>query len=240
PVKARPLPPTAALPWAGFYLGVNAGYAWGRSDPSTIASVTGAPFFFSGTVGPAPRLAPSGFIGGGQLGYNLQSGRWVVGGEADFSGVGAKADASLSPFFLGKGNTNTVAWSSRYDWLFTARLRAGYLLAPNWLVYATGGLALTQVKDSAVCTVRCGDFPIGVGVTWSDSETLVGGTVGGGVEVMFAPRWTARAEYLYAKFRDTMPPVTSGPASTPPIPALFSFNHDLNVVRFAINYILAP
>jgi hypothetical protein len=56
---------------------------------------------------------------------------------------------------------------------------------------------------------------------------------------MFAPNWTARVEYLFAKFKDTTPPVASAPAPFPPIapvPSLFSFNHDLNVVRFAINY----
>ncbi len=53
---------------------------------------------------------------------------------------------------------------------------------------------------------------------------------------MFAPNWSARIEYLYAKFKDTTPPLTSGPA----IPAVYSFNHDLNLVRFAINYKFGP
>jgi len=62
---------------------------------------------------------------------------------------------------------------------------------------------------------------------------------------MFSPGWTARVEYLYTKFKDTTPPVTStsgGPFSptTIPIPSLFSFNHDLNLVRFAINYKFGP
>jgi outer membrane immunogenic protein len=254
PTKAPVYKAPMAAPvsdWTGFYAGLNAGYAWGNSDPTLIGPVNVPTLFFSGTTGSPPGLNPRGFIGGGQSGYNWQSGMWVFGGEVDFSGLDAKADASVSPFFTGKGNVNTVTWSSRYDWLFTARLRGGFLVAPNWLLYATGGLAVTHVRDSAVCTSspgisRCGNTSAtGSSLTWSDSETLTGGTVGGGIETMFAPNWTARVEYLYAKFKDTTPPVTStsgGPfnPTTTPIPSLFSFNHDLNVVRLAINYKFSP
>lgn len=249
PVKARPLP-VAVPAWTGFYIGLNAGYAWGNSDPDLIGDPNAPPLFLGPATSPPPDLRPKGFIGGGQLGYNWQSGQWVVGGEIDFSGIDAKADASLSPFFAGKGTNRTVTWSSQYDWLFTARLRAGFLVAPNWLLYATGGLAVTQVKDSVVCTAgvgaACGNTGGGgSSVTWSDTETLVGGTIGGGIETLLAPNWTARVEYLYAKFKDTTPGVTSttgGPFSptTVPIPALFSFDHNLNVVRFAINYKFGP
>jgi outer membrane immunogenic protein len=242
PTKAPVYKAPVAAPmsdWTGFYVGANAGYAWGNSDPALIGSVTVLPFFFSGTTG-TPGLNPRGFIGGGQAGYNWQSGMWFFGGEVDFSGLDAKADASVSPFFLGKGNVNTLTWSSRYDWLFTARLRGGYTVAPNWLLYVTGGLAVTHVNDSVACTGRCGDF--GGGVTWSESSTLTGGTIGGGIETMFAPNWTARVEYLYARFKDTTPPVTSfsGFGSAVPSQPLFSFNHNLNVVRFAINYKFGP
>jgi outer membrane immunogenic protein len=149
PVKAGPMP--APLPtWTGFYAGLNAGYAWGNSDPAQLRTVTGAPFFMvGGTTGAPPSLDPRGFIGGGQFGYNWQAGRFVFGGEIDFSGLDTKADATISPFFVGKG-PNTFTWSSRYDWLFTARLRAGFLIAPSWLVYATGGLAVTHVHDSEI------------------------------------------------------------------------------------------
>jgi outer membrane immunogenic protein len=80
-------------------------------------------------------------------------------------------------------------------------------------------------------------------VTWSESKTLAGGTIGGGIETMFAPNWTARVEFLYARFKDTTPPATSTSGtffSTAPIQPLFSFNHNLNVVRFAINYKFNP
>ena len=242
PTKA-PAPITAPLSWTGGYVGLNAGYAWGNSDPTLFGDVTPFPLGLVSTTQGPPGLRPKGFIGGGQAGYNWQIGQFVLGGEVDFSGLASKADASVSPFFSGKGGTNTVSWSSRYDWLFTARLRGGFTIAPNWLLYATGGLAVTQAHDSVNCigpaNHGCGDFS--GGLLWAHSETLVGGTVGGGIETLFAPNWTARVEYLYAKFADTTaepvnPPVTGGA----PVPALFSFRHDLNLVRVGINYKFTP
>jgi outer membrane immunogenic protein len=245
PVKARPMPAPPPVPtWSGFYVGLNAGYAWGNSDPTKlIGSAAVAPFFLSAATGDVPGLNPRGFIGGGQFGYNWQTGQWVFGAEVDFSGLDAKADASVSPFFTGKG-ANTVTWSSRYDWLFTARLRGGFTVAPNWLLYVTGGLAVTHVRDSAVCTTTTngcsGLINGGATLIWSDSSTLAGGTIGGGLEAMFGPNWSARVEYLYAKFKDTTAGPTSVPTTVPPFPPLASFHHDLNVVRFAINYKFSP
>ena len=244
PTKARsmPAPPPA---WTGFYVGLNAGYAWGNSDPTLTGAPSASPFFFGPAPSAPPGLAPRGFIGGAQAGYNWQSGQVVFGAEVDFSGLDAKADASVSPFFAGKNPNFT--WSSRYDWLFTARLRGGFLVAPNWLLYATGGLAVTHVKDSVACTSTigvsaCGASVTGSSVTWSESKTLAGGTIGGGIETMFAPNWTARVEYLHARFKDTSPPVTSfsGFTLVAPSQPLFSFNHNLNVVRFGINYKFNP
>jgi outer membrane immunogenic protein len=234
--------PPAPPSWTGFYVGLNAGYAWGDSDPSLVGSATAEPLFFIGGASGTPGLKPSGFIGGGQAGYNLQTGQFVWGGEVDFDGLDAKADASASPFFIGKNPNRTVSWSSRYDWLFTARLRGGVLVDPNWLLYVTGGLAVTHVHDSAMCTSStsstCGDTGVGSSISWSDSSTVAGGTVGGGVETRFAPHWTARVEFLYAKFKSTTASVTSAPGFPSPaaIPVVFNFEHQLDMVRFAINY----
>jgi outer membrane immunogenic protein len=108
---------------------------------------------------------------------------------------------------------------------------------------------VTHVKDSVLCAAApnglCGSSAHGgSSVTWSDSAILTGGTVGGGIETMFAPNWIARVEYLYAKFDNTTPAVTAttgGPfGAGNPIQPLFTFNHTLNLVRFAINYRFSP
>ena len=110
PVQAAPPPPTL-MTWTGFYVGANAGYAWGHSDTSLLHTAAGPPINLIGTFADPPGLNSRGFIGGGQAGYNWQAGQWVFGGEVDFSGLDAKADATVSPFFIGK-TPNTVTWSS--------------------------------------------------------------------------------------------------------------------------------
>jgi len=219
---AEAAPPVS---WTGFYVGANAGYGWGSTSPVQIFDLGPVP------AGAPPNYHPNGFIGGGQAGYNWQTGMWVFGGEVDFSGLGVRGDSSLSPFFGGKGFANTGTFSSRYDWLFTARLRGGFLVTPTWLIYVTGGLAVTQVRDSA--TVQIPET-----WTWTQTSTLTGGTIGGGIETMFGPNWTARLEYLYARFKDTAPPgvIVDGPAAGTALDPTFSFNHNLNVIRFAFNY----
>lgn len=221
--------------WTGFYVGANAGYAWGNSNPSLTGNPTALPYFQVALAG-SPGLHPHGFIGGGQIGYNWQSGQWIYGVEVDFSGLSASDQATISPFF-GFKNPNSFTWSSRYDWLSTGRIRGGFLVAPNWLLFATGGLAVTQVHDSVVCTTPsaggCGTNLPG-GWEFSKTSILPGGVFGGGVETMFAPNWSARVEYLYAKFGSTTPGSSAG------LPPLFTFEHNLSLVRFAINYKFGP
>src|SRR5438046_1609656 len=74
--------------WTGFYIGVNAGGAW--SDFGNSLAVTNAtPAYFNPLVISAvnaagsPDLSSSGFTGGGQFGFNVQSGKIVWGIEFD-------------------------------------------------------------------------------------------------------------------------------------------------------------
>jgi outer membrane immunogenic protein len=60
----------------------------------------------------------------------------------------------------------------------------------QFLLYGTGGLALADTKVTASA--------LGVGI--SDSKTLTGWAAGAGVEWMFLPRWSVKAEYLYRRF----------------------------------------
>jgi len=76
-------PPTWS--WAGFYLGGNAGYSWGRDHgPLTL----GTGFSADSSTG------LDGFVGGAQIGYNWQVRNWVYGLEADFQGTGQSGSAA--------------------------------------------------------------------------------------------------------------------------------------------------
>src|SRR6516165_1091839 len=74
-----------------------------------------------------------GVVGGGQIGYNWQSQQFVYGIEADISG----ADIGISDTFVAPGVVLNA--SASIDWLATIRGRAGYLIQPRLLLYATAG-----------------------------------------------------------------------------------------------------
>jgi len=119
----------------------------------------------------------SGGFGGGTLGYNWQMGSLVLGLETDAAGADLSASDSTPGLATG---------SAKIDALGTVRGRVGYAIN-QVLLYGTGGFAWADTKLS-VSTL---------GTNFSDSHVLTGWTAGAGVEVMFAPKWSVKAEYLY-------------------------------------------
>jgi outer membrane immunogenic protein len=119
-------PPAYVAPvfasWTGFYVGLNAGYAFGTSDWDA----------------PALSLNPDGGLVGGTIGYNVQSGSWVFGLEGDIDW----ADIRDSSTTWGLGACETKA-----DWFATARGRVGYAFN-SAMLYATAGGAFAEVKAS--------------------------------------------------------------------------------------------
>ncbi len=127
-------------------------------------------------------FALKGGFGGGTVGYNWQTGMYVFGIEADAAG----ADISTS-----LGIPGLVSADDKIRALGTVRGRVGVTFQ-QVLFYGTGGFAWADERVSA-------SIPI-VGVSISDTKTRTGWTAGGGVEWMFAPHWSAKAEYLYRSF----------------------------------------
>ncbi len=163
--------PPVATPntWAGFYIGINGGYGWGGGDDT----------FTDAASNSYTRAKPEGGFGGGQIGYNFQSGSIVYGVETDFQG----GDISDSV-------TNGVNTSrERLDWFGTARGRLGYAFGPA-LLYGTGGFAYGDVKQHALLG----------GDAFDNAATRTGYTVGGGIEYKLTSAWSLKAEYQYIDF----------------------------------------
>ncbi len=160
------LPPV--FTWTGFYVGANAGYAWGQID-----STTGA---FQNNLGNFSD--PDGFTGGAQIGYNYQIGQWVLGAEADFQGADLKSTSV--------NLANNLRASTEINWFGTVRGRVGYSF-DRFLPYVTGGFAYGSVKNKISNGVFAG----------SNDNTQYGWTVGGGLEYAFTNNLTAKLEYLY-------------------------------------------
>src|SRR5450756_1626984 len=132
--------PAAAQGWSGSYGGVSGGYGWGHSDQTDPGLINiPAPQNFGDGHFPV-----NGGVFGGTLGRNLQNGRWVYGVESDLSW----ADIAGQSPVCGQTTPTPQPCGTKLEALGTFRGRAGYAAGANadWLLYATGGLAIGEVK----------------------------------------------------------------------------------------------
>ena len=232
-------------------MAVNAGGAWGKLDPQTLADGTIVGGYFLpldaqqiNAIG-RPSEQASGFTGGGQVGYNLQfANNFVAGIEGDFDYLHLHASNSSGAVYLCCAPSSfNVSTSTTTDWLLTLRPRVGFLAMPNLLIYATGGLALSQARSSFLFT---DDYFAGASASGQLSDIRAGWTVGGGAEYALTPNWSIKAEYLYADLgrRSTTGIVTSITSGAYPT-SVFTHSIDprVNIARVGINYkfdFLAP
>jgi outer membrane immunogenic protein len=218
-LKAPPPPAPVYYNWSGFYLGVNLGGSWGHQSAEVFSG--GGPVAVGTT-------SPDGVIGGGQLGYNWQfpssgvfgGNGWVLGLEADFQGSGQRAERD----FAVAGTSGSL--TDKLEWFGTVRGRSGVAF-DRWLPYVTGGWAYgNRGFDGTITTpTTSGSF--------SNSNTLSGWTVGGGIEWAFWSHWTAKLEYLYIDFGNSGSGVNL--ATTPAVSITTSHFTD-NIVRAGVNY----
>jgi len=209
----RKAPPKVAAPvygWSGFYGGFNAGYL--NSHRGLTSAATPVPDATRGVIpgvsggisalssGSFPAGSRSGFIGGGQIGYNHQlANAWVAGIEADIQGIAqssGSATVTNTQVVVGVPVTSTTTASEKLSYLGTLRGRLGWLATPMLLVYGTGGLAYGGVKasESLAQTGTNGFAGTGAGGL---SEIRVGWALGGGLEWMLASKWSAKVEYFH-------------------------------------------
>jgi outer membrane immunogenic protein len=212
-VKAPP--PASMFTWTGWYIGANGGYIWNNGsssyedDPNTTPDpINGIPGISGGlptqTLPPSTGTHSSGGLFGGQVGYNYQVLQWVYGLEGDFDWTHISGSQStigttggpyqLTPNGAGVTNGNTNEQVS-LQWLATVRGRVGFAVQDRLLLFATGGLALGEVKTQGLVSANNSFF--GVTYSGSDSTVKTGYTIGGGAEWAFADRWTIKGEYLW-------------------------------------------
>jgi outer membrane immunogenic protein len=172
PAKAPVYAP--AWSWTGFYFGGHIGAGWARKDWVFDASglLGGINFPGNSNIG--------GYVGGGQLGFNYQSGQLVWGAEVSLSAAEIEGDA--------KCVVGTALCNTRVDWLGTATIRLGYA-ADRLLAYVKGGAAWAHDNYRISST----NF---VNVLEA-KHTRWGGTVGAGLEYAFNQAWSAKVEYDY-------------------------------------------
>lgn len=167
--------------WTGFYAGLNAGYGFGTNNStifnktalssSGLIEIASSKYFeslplISGDISNTQQNGvQSGFIGGGQIGYNYQFNQFLVAGiETDFQGSLIQKNSDLISVFgseaygltrnqYGGGALVTInqagfgvnSVSTGINYFGTLRARIGYLIDPSFLIYCTAGLAYGDV-----------------------------------------------------------------------------------------------
>jgi opacity protein-like surface antigen len=233
PVKATSLQgPSAATVynWTGFYWGATVGAAWGWYDPQTSTIADGAINQSTLRVNAAglQNIKATGFIGGVQAGYNWQWSNLVAGLEADgnYLNLNGVANSGAVPFVTrGQG---VVSSYGHADWLFTLRPRIGWV-TNEWLFYATGGLAVTNLNGDFALTTSGGFLQSG-----RIDNAIAGYVVGGGVEARITDRLSLKAEYLHTGFDRTLAATAASTLPTQWTTQSADLNADL--IRIGLNY----
>lgn len=232
PLKA---PPPPAFSWTGFYVGANAGWGTLRDEgdpycinPAGVPMGAGCSRVYGGHI-----ARGNGFIGGGQAGYNWQSGRWVLGVETDIQGADIKGSVDVvGPFgvvgFTGNSGAASFIAAEKLSWLGTTRGRLG-LAFDHLLLYATGGVAYGGASVSQDHVFAAVQYPS------TASANKTGWVAGGGLEFAFTGNWSGKVEGL---FYDLGSITTAGPQ----VPHFTNFiegkNFDVQgaIVRAGLNY----
>lgn len=176
-VVYEPVPAAAVVPtgfvWTGGYVGLQAGYAWGKGH---YASAVDDSSF---------DVKPDGFIGGVYAGYNYQApNNFVFGIDGDVTYANAKDTFTLTD------DGDTASFKQDLRWSGAVRGRVGYA-ADRFMPYVAGGVAFGGVRTT---------FSDEDGSTVIGDKTHVGWTVGAGVEYAFTDNVIGRVEYRYTDF----------------------------------------
>jgi outer membrane immunogenic protein len=204
-------------------------------------SASSPPYYNPYPTQPSGYIVPAGGWNGFYVGA-LGSGAWATSNHTDVSGLssgdfnqdgyaigvtagynwqlanvlfGFEGDASWADITGSTGNNCSNSCFTTIRWFDTARARLGYA-AGNVLPYVTGGAAFVNLNAGQP----------GVG----GSNDRVGGTIGGGIEWLFASSLSLKAEYLYAAFASQ---TTYTSAAGLPVSVT---ERDVSLARVGLNY----
>ncbi len=235
-VKAPPIAPVAAISWSGFYVGANLGGGWADTDWQGNYNSVCAPGFLLPTCNVSERT--TSFVGGGQVGWRWQTGKFVFGveGSADFARFHGNSQNPFDPA------GSVLLRDTKLTGLYTATGQAGLTWGRS-LWYVKGGWAGSSLEQTLNLT--SGGF--GTRIAGTGSRTASGWTVGTGWEYRLAsmPNLSLGLEYDYMHLTagDRVGCYTGGTGVNGfdcPLPAnplrFANFNADINEVLFRANY----
>ena len=225
----------AAPSWTGFYIGVNTGYI--RDHVNASGQALPMPASGGTAVLSSQSFEPSGWLGGGQLGYNYQWQYLVLGVEADIQA--SEVDGDSSTYFTNPTNprNGALGFGSNLRAFGTLRGRVGYAFG-HALFYATGGLIVGYLNERVNWDFTAPTPPVAYLASWN--RTAAGGVWGAGVEYEFAHPVSLKIEALgYHLGSDSTVVNGSAPGGSPngtPSPGSFTQQTTGWLVRVGLNY----
>ena len=212
--------------WSGFYIGGQVGYGVAGADFVGSTSDLVAHMLrnsqleaeqFPSTWTVLGRSQTGSSSWGGFLGYNIGWECLILGVELNYSRTHFSAGSPVFPIervvSVGSNNddvTITGSASMHITDYGTVRMRAGYETG-NFLPYGFLGFAYGRADLARAATVVVVQTPANgsappVTVTFSESDNkngafIWGWALGGGVEVMVAPKVFMRGEYEFIAFQ---------------------------------------
>lgn len=125
----------------------------------------------------------NGVVYGGQLGYDFQTGRAIVGIEGEISG--STTDTRTDNLIAAGDRFQLDAGRDLY-----AGARIGIAVSPQAIIYAKGGYTNAQVQS---------EYRLGTNVV-RDTVELDGFRVGAGAEYQLTPQFHVKGEYRYSNY----------------------------------------
>jgi outer membrane immunogenic protein len=218
-LKAPPRP-APVWSWTGFYIGGNFGGGWAQSDWLEDAAQSGSgglspPGFLDASV------RASGPLGGGQIGFDYQTGWAVFGIQADADLAGLRG--TQQNCFPEDGFPQNCVTTIKSMGTVTGRVGAAFDRA---LLYVLGGYAWEhEGLENPAPIFSANAFA---------NETRSGWTFGVGLEYALIGNWSAFLQYNYMGFgtRDLLF------VGSPPSAGNFTedIRDSINVVKVGINY----
>lgn len=228
-----PVPAAPGTNWTGAYIGAQGGYGWGKTQWPDVF----------GVLAPGdslPRYDNSGWLAGGTIGVNAQSGSFVFGVEGEILATDIKGNTATSGSNAG-GVVNST-FSNKIDWLALASVRAGFVVGDRLMLYGKGGVAIAQEQHTATASQN---IPA-LSLVMSGKAVHTGVVVGAGGEYAIAPNWSVKAEYDYIKMLAQQVQFTANGvgggfgAGVTTVGTASHITQDLHLVKFGVNYHFKP
>lgn len=214
--------------WTGIYMSVFGGYGLADWDGPFSYDDAGVGDTFDRR---SKNISDQNWFAGLGIGGDQQFGQVVIGGVIDVAYGEFGGTENFVPY---PGGDYTWETDTSIEYFGTARARAGYLLKPNFLVYATGGLAWAMV-DSDI-TVHDGDPSTTASGTSENNH--IGWTAGAGIEWKLTDTISFGAEYLYVDLGEVDYRFAGSKSNGNGIYATDNFHPDLElqVIKAQLNY----